>query len=123
MKDSIRLKNIQAFSKLGIYDHERILGQVLYIDLDLELNLKQACLSNKLEHTIDYAKVSVMIRELSQSKEFYLLEGLAHEIVLMLFKNFPILEGVKIEIKKTIVNAEHFSGQPSIKLKRLREEL
>lgn len=123
MKDKIRLKNIQAFSKLGIYDHERVLGQVLFIDLELELCLKEASTSNKLENTIDYVAVSVMIREFCQSKEFYLIEGLAHEITLILFKNFPRIKGATIEIKKTIINAEHFSGQPSIRIHRLREEL
>ncbi|MDA0772424.1 MAG: dihydroneopterin aldolase [Cyanobacteria bacterium] len=118
--DCIIIKNIQAYSKLGIYDYERELGQSLLIDLELELDLERAGLSDKVADSIDYAAVSLAIRRLAQSKEYLLIEHLAREIITMLFSKFDKLEGVLVEVKKTIVNAEQFSGEPSIRIYRSR---
>lgn len=120
MKDRIILKNLQAFCKLGSYDHERILGQSLIIHLELELDLALAARSNRVEDTIDYVEVSLVIRKLAQSREFLLIENLAQEIAEALFNHFDKLEGVLIEINKTIVNAEQFTGSPSIRIYRTR---
>ncbi len=119
-KDRIILKNLQAFCKLGSYDFERILGQSVIINLELELDLSKAGKSNNLEDTIDYVAVSLMIREFAQSKEFYLIETLAEEISVKLFERFAKLEAILLEINKTIVNAEQFSGNPAIKIYRTR---
>lgn len=119
-QDCIILKDLQAFCRLGSYDHERILGQSVIINLELELDLNSAAKSNCIKDTIDYVEVSIMIRKLAQSKEFLLIENLAHEIVGTLFKHFDKLEGILLEINKTIVNAEQFTGKPSIRIYRKR---
>jgi dihydroneopterin aldolase len=90
------------------------------INLELELDLAPAARSNRIEDTIDYVAVSLIVRTLAQSKEFLLVESLAHEITETLFKHFNKLEGILIEINKTIVNAEQFTGNPSIKIYRSR---
>jgi dihydroneopterin aldolase len=118
--DSIVLQEIQVFSRLGLYDHERRLGQTLIVDLELKLDLSLAGKSTKVADTIDYAAVSVLVRELGQSREFILIEELAHEIITMLFAKFEKLEGIKIEVHKTIINAQEFSGKASVKLYRTR---
>ncbi|MDD9899007.1 MAG: dihydroneopterin aldolase [Candidatus Melainabacteria bacterium] len=118
--DCIILKDLQAFCKLGSYDFERVLGQCVFMNLEMELDLSKAGKSNDIVDSIDYVEVAVAIRELCQSKEFHLIEHLAHEIIEMLFERFSKLEGIVIEINKTIVNAEQFSGNPSIRLYRTR---
>ena len=123
LTDRIILRDLQAFSKLGSYDFERILGQSIMIDLELELDLKKAGETNDVNDSIDYVEVSIAVRELCQSREFLLIENLATEIIKMLFNKFEKLEGVLIEIKKTIVNAEQFTGMPAIKIHRLRSEI
>ena len=118
--DKVSLKNLQAFCRLGIYDSERILGQSLNINVDLFFDLSIAGKSNKINDSINYVDVSLAIRELTQSKEFLLLENLAEEICMMLFKKFQILEGIKLEITKSIVNAEQFTGTPVVTVYRER---
>lgn len=118
--DCIIINNIQAYSKLGVFDYERKLGQSLLVDLELQLDLEKAGLSDNVNDSIDYADVSLAIRELAQSKEYLLIEHLAREIITMLFSKFDKLEGVLVEVKKTIVNAQQFSGEPSIRIYRTR---
>mgnify|MGYP002639653184 CR=1 FL=1 len=119
-KDKISLRNLQAFCKLGIYDSERILGQSIKINVDLFFDLSIAGKSNKVEDSINYVDVSLTLRELAQSKEFLLIENLSEEICDSLFKKFPILEGIKIEITKSIVNADQFTGTPVVTIYRKR---
>ena len=119
-KDALLLKDLQAFCRLGIYDSERILGQCIQIQLELEFDLAKAAKTNSVEDSVNYVEVSLSIRELTQSKEFLLIENLAHEIIEMLLAKFSILEGVQIEITKTIVNADQFTGTPAVRMHRNR---
>ena len=119
-KDAVLLKDLQAFCRLGIYDSERILGQCIQIQLELEFDLEKAAKSNSIEHSVNYVEVSLSVRELTQSKEFLLIENLAYEIIEMLLAKFSILEGVQIEITKTIVNADQFTGTPAVRMHRNR---
>lgn len=118
--DKVSLKNLQAFCRLGIYDSERILGQCININIDLFFDLSIAGKSNQIKDTINYVEVSLTIRELAQSKEFLLIENLCEEICQTLFKKFPILEGIDLEITKSIVNADQFTGTPVVRIYRKR---
>ncbi len=118
-KDAVILKDLQAFCRLGIYDSERILGQNIMIQLELEFDLSKAAKSNDVKDSVNYVEV-VSTRELCQSKEFLTIENLCLEIINMLFAKFSILEGVQIEITKTIVNADQFTGTPAIRMHRNR---
>ena len=120
-KDKVSLKDLQAFCKLGTYDSERILGQCININIDLLLDLSIAAKSNKITDTINYVDVSLTIRELAQSKEFLLIENLAEEICQTLFDKFKILEGINLEITKSIVNADQFTGTPVVTISRQRK--
>lgn len=120
LKDKVSLKNLQAFCRLGIYDHEKVLGQNLNINIDLFFDLSISGNSDKVADTIDYVDVSLTIRELAQAREYLLIENLAEEIAKALFDKFKILEGLELEITKTIVNAEQFSGTPVVTIHRKR---
>jgi dihydroneopterin aldolase len=119
-QDKVSLKNLQAFCKLGIYDSERILGQSININIDLFFDLSIAGKSNKVEDSINYVDVSLTLRELAQSKEFLLIENLAEEMCKALFNKFSILEAVNLEITKSIVNADQFTGTPVVRIYRKR---
>ena len=121
MKDSIVINEIQAFCKIGLYDFEKELGQNLLINLELEADLNKAAKSNSIKDTIDYTQVSIKVREIAQRQEYLLIENLADEIVLELFKSFKLIEAIKLELYKTIINAEKFSGKVAIRIYRQRQ--
>ncbi len=120
LSDRIILNDIQAFAKIGLYDYERVLGQMLKVDLSLELDLSEAGRENNFAKTIDYVAVSILVREFCLSREFHLIENLAETLVELLFERFSLLKGVEIAIHKTIINAEQFSGQVSVRIHRTR---
>lgn len=118
MKDCIKLKDLQAFCRLGTYVEEHELGQNLNINLELELDLKQAGLKDDVNYSVNYVEVSIAIRTLCQSRIFYTIENLAEEITSMIFKKFPKVEKITLEITKTIVNAPSFTGTAIIQIHR-----
>ncbi len=121
VQDSVSLKDLQAFCRLGIYDSERTLGQCININIDLFFDLSIAGISNDIKDTIDYVDVSLTIRELAQAKEYLLIENLSEEICQALFKKFPILDAIDLEITKSIVNADQFTGTPVVRVHRKRQ--
>ena len=120
IKDSVSLKDLQAFCRLGIYDSERILGQCININIELFFDTSKAAKSNDIADTINYVDVSLTIRELCQEKEWLLIENLADQICQKLFNKFPILEEIKLELTKSIVNADQFTGTPVVRIHRLK---
>lgn len=121
MKDCVFLKDLQAFCRLGIYEIEHKLGQCLRIELELEFDQEKAGKTDSINDTINYVDVSITVRELAASRPFMLLENLAQEITDTLFKKFEILDAIKLEIHKNIVNADQFAGTPGIKVYRERK--
>ncbi|MCE2929404.1 MAG: dihydroneopterin aldolase [Candidatus Caenarcaniphilales bacterium] len=119
-KDCIILKDLQAFCRLGTYTEEHALGQNLNINLVLEIDLKQAGIKDDVKLSTNYVDVSIAVRTLCQSRIFYTLENLAHEICTLIFDKFAKIDGIQIEITKTIVNAVSFTGTPIIRIYRTR---
>ena len=75
--DSIDLKNIGAFSRLGVFQEERDKGQTIKVDLSMALDLRAAGASDELSDTVDYGAVSELVREIASRKEYSLVEHLA----------------------------------------------
>lgn len=122
-KDLISLKNIESFSRLGVFQEERDSGQTIKVDLDIFLDLDKAAQSDDLEDTIDYAIASKSVQTTAQKKEFLLVEHLALEIIKDLFTHFSQVNEIKARVYKPTIITEGFSGEVSVELSRTRAEL
>jgi 7,8-dihydroneopterin aldolase/epimerase/oxygenase len=120
MKDAVIIRKIQANTRLGIYEEELLLGQAVYVDLELILDLSKAGNSDHIDDTVNYVEVVILVRELAAAKQYNLLEHLAQSIINKLFAKFDKINAITIEIHKGIINAPQFSGTPSVRLQRLR---
>ena len=118
--DTIYLTDIETTCLLGIYEHEKISKQKIVIDLALELDLKEAGLSDNFEHTVCYGEVSKLVQELANSKGFELIEHLCELSCKTLLERFERLQGVEIRIYKPEIKEEGFSGNASVKITRKR---
>ncbi len=120
MSDFIYLKNIECYCKLGVYDEERERGQCVHINLELELDLSKAGLSDNVQDTISYADVSVLVQDVTISKPYHLIEHLCAEIAKALLERFSKLNAITVEIHKPVINAKWFQGNASVKIRRSR---
>lgn len=79
--DKIRINNIKFWTYNGVLSEEQKLGQPIAIDLELRLDLSISGKSDDLTQTVNYAEVFQMIMELVKSRNFQLIEALAHTIL------------------------------------------
>ena len=86
--DIIYLQQVRASTVIGWYDWERVKPQVVELDLEIGLPSARACVSDKLNDTIDYDKVVTHIRTVMAEQHFLLLEALAEHIAQILLHDF-----------------------------------
>lgn len=120
MSDSIFLEGVEAFTRLGVYAPERQRGQCVRFNLRLELDLLEAGKTDDIKNTISYVDVSREVQSIASSKEYNLIEHLSAEICEGLFKKFDKLTGIELRVFKTVINAEGFIGNASVRIYRKR---
>jgi len=86
--DHIRLKDIIVYGYYGTTGPEREVGQRLFMDLDLELDLSAPAGSDQLGDTVSYEEVYVSVQQLAGGQRCQLLEHLAQQVIDGLFHRF-----------------------------------
>jgi len=93
----VELKGLDVFGHHGAHEDERRRGQPFWFDVELEVGERGA--DDELAHAVDYTKVAAAIRELSDGREFRLLEALATAVADDLVARFPV-EHVVVRVRK-----------------------
>jgi dihydroneopterin aldolase len=93
----VELKGLEVFGHHGAYEEERRRGQPFWFDVELEVGDRGA--DDELAHAVDYTKVAAAIRELSDGREFRLLEALATAVADELVACFPVERAV-VRVRK-----------------------
>lgn len=75
--DSIELKGLSVTAVVGVLPEERDRAQPLNLDIDLEVDLTAAGVSDALTDTVDYGAVCDRVVEVVEGEEPLLLERLA----------------------------------------------
>ena len=99
--DAIILKGLTFFAKHGVLPEEATLGQKFTVDLKLHCCLLAAGKTDDVDKTIDYSQVYQAVKDVvAGDKRYNLLETIAHDIVSIIFRNFPQVEEVNVCVKK-----------------------
>jgi 7,8-dihydroneopterin aldolase/epimerase/oxygenase len=92
----VELVGLEVFGRHGVDDDERKQGRVyLY---DVALDVAEPRLDN-LNATVDYRAVAACVREVSDGREFRLIETLAAAVADELGTRFPATS-VKVRVRK-----------------------
>jgi 7,8-dihydroneopterin aldolase/epimerase/oxygenase len=97
--DVIRLKEVTVFPRLGTGELEKEWVQKVTLDVELFLDLSAAGSSDDLDRTVDYQRVYEVIREVSEAREYHLIEALARRIGETLRERFAV-ERVRVRVRK-----------------------
>ncbi|MBM7622720.1 dihydroneopterin aldolase [Sporohalobacter salinus] len=100
MSDYIRLEGLEFYGYHGALVEEKELGQRFIIDLELEIDLKEAGRTDQLDKTINYAKVYQTVKKVVEGEAYDLIESVAEEIADRLLTDYSMLKGVLIRVKK-----------------------
>ena len=93
----VEVQALEVFGRHGVTDEERARGQNFLYDLRLEVS--DAALSDRLEDTVDYVAVAEVVKEISDARQFHLLEALAAAVADAIAKRFAV-ERVRVRVRK-----------------------
>ncbi len=119
MPERIIIERLEFYGHCGVTEEERRKAQLIAVDLELEASVESAAISDRLDETIDYARVAERLVTLSTSLDCRLLEALADKLVSMLFAEFSV-DRVRIWIRKLHAPLAMVAGSVGVRFERTR---
>jgi dihydroneopterin aldolase len=102
---AVELEGLEVFGRHGVEEEERREGQMFLYDVRLEVS--DAALSDRIEDAVDYRLVADCVREISEGRDFSLIETLAVAVADALLARFEV-ERVRVRVRKP-----HPAGVPA----------
>lgn len=96
MSLTVELVGLEVFGRHGVDDDEREEGRVFLYDISLEVPEPA---SDRLADTVDYRAVAACVREVSDAREYRLIEVLASAVADELAARFPA-DRVRVRVRK-----------------------
>lgn len=97
--DKIFLNSLAVDCIVGIWEWERRVKQRVVIDLELATDIRAAALSDRIEDTIDYKKVSKRLLGFVGESQFHLVETLTEKIAEIIITEFGV-PWVRVRVNK-----------------------
>ena len=97
--DRILLQGLRVFAHHGALPHERQLGQVFVVDLELGLDLAPAGHSDELARTVHYGQLAAKVAELVAARARRLIEAVAEDVAALVLAD-PRVGWVRVRVAK-----------------------
>jgi 7,8-dihydroneopterin aldolase/epimerase/oxygenase len=94
---TVELRGLEVFGHHGATEAEQLAGRTLVYDLTWDIG--DEALSDRLDDTVDYERVAAVVREVSDSRRFHLLEALAAAVADAVLERFPVTR-VRVRVRK-----------------------
>lgn len=118
--DRILLTNLGFYGFHGVMPEENKLGQRFFIDLTCGIDLREAGRTDALDTTVSYAAIYEVVKSAFEQKRFKLIEALAQHIIDCLFMAFPMVDWIKVMIRKPSAPIVMVEGEAAIEISRDR---
>ena len=96
---TVEVTGLSLFTRHGVTEAERELGQRLVIDLSLELTDCDAMVTDRVEDTVDYADACEQVALAAQERSYRTLERLCAAIAERLLGRYAA-ESVRVKVTK-----------------------
>ena len=100
MSDTIFLKGLALHAYHGVMQHEAKVGQTFKLDLVLEIDLADACRSDKLADTVGYDQVVEVASRAFCAKRYRLVEAAAGAVADAILTRFDKVSAVRVTVHK-----------------------
>jgi dihydroneopterin aldolase len=107
----VELRGLRVFGRHGVHAHEREQGQDFLFDVELEVG--ERGVSDRLEDAVDYGAVARAVREVSDEQPHNLLEALATAVADELLRRFGA-ERVVVRVTKPAVRPGGLEGTAGV---------
>jgi 7,8-dihydroneopterin aldolase/epimerase/oxygenase len=99
--DSIFIDRCEVLCKVGHTKNERSFPQIIELSVEILSSLEKAGRSDRMQDTVDYARIILQIKTALKKRSFTLIEAVA-ETVARLILSHPRVEGVKVKAAKKV---------------------
>jgi dihydroneopterin aldolase len=112
---TVEIHNLRVFGRHGVHDEERERGQDFVFDVELEVGERGT--SDRLEDAVDYVEVARVVQEVSDARQYALLEALASAVADELERRFSP-ELVRLRVRKPEVRPAALEGTVGVTVTR-----
>ena len=99
-KDQIRIEELEVYAHHGVYPEENEKGQHFYVNATLYANTRPAGMADDLRLSTNYGEVCQVITEFMQQHTFQLIETVVEWTAYEVLQQFPLVQGLDLEIRK-----------------------
>jgi len=97
---TIGVHNIHIDCIVGIYDHERVAEQPLFVDIEVDNDIEAAATADHIDETVDYDHLTEMLTTLAKERKYQLIETFAQEGLNSILERWSSIQAARIEIRK-----------------------
>ena len=104
----VEVHGLEVFGHHGVTEEERAQGQTFLFDVELDVG--DGALSDRLEDTVDYVEVARCIEDVSDSRPFALLEALAAAAADAIADRFDV-HRVRVRVRKPEIRSAGLAAE------------
>jgi 7,8-dihydroneopterin aldolase/epimerase/oxygenase len=104
---TVEIRDLRIFGRHGVHEDERERGQEFVFDV--ELGVGERGMSDRLDDAVDYVEVARTVQEVSDARQYALLEALATAVADELERRFSP-ERVRVRVRKPEVRPAGLDG-------------
>jgi len=112
---TVEIHDLRLFGRHGVHDEERERGQDFVFDVELEVGERGT--SDRLEDAVDYVEIARAVREVSDARQYVLLEALAAAVADELERRFSP-DRVRVRVRKPDVRPAGIDGTVGVTVTR-----
>lgn len=101
----IELLGLVVFGHHGYLEEERRLGQRFFVDVEVQVE-GAADVTDRIDDTVDYRRLAMLVRDVFAGPERQLLEALAGAVAEGILERFGTVTEVRVRVRKPDVVLE-----------------
>jgi dihydroneopterin aldolase len=112
---TVHVHDLRVFGHHGVHEEERTTGQDFLFDVELDVGERGA--GDDFTEAVDYVEVARLVREISDGRQFTLLEALASAISDELERRFAP-ERIVVRVRKPEIRPAGLDGKVGVTVTR-----
>lgn len=99
--ETIEVRGLEVWARHGVMEQERVVGNLFRVDVALSADLSSAMASDRVDDTINYARVVEIVKQQMDAPS-RLLENVAWRIKTAILNEFPQVKGGQVTVAKIV---------------------
>jgi len=112
---TVEVRGLRLFGRHGVHAREKEEGQDFVFDVELQVG--ERGISDRLEDAVDYREVALAVQSVSDARSYDLLEALAAAVADELLRRFGA-ERARVRVEKPAVRPGGLDGTAAVSVSR-----